>query len=91
MCTNNGIELGDFWQIACIRYPYECFGKFFDLFDNQSHRTCVSKDGIEDELFGNGDCSIEQSLENQVAERSTMNPKIEPNENVLAIHSAVCK
>ena len=51
----------------------------------------MSKDGIEDELFENGDCSIEQSLENQVAERSTMNPKIEPNEKVLAIHSAVCK
>ena len=50
---------------------------FLTFFDDQSHCTCVSKDGAEDELFGNGDCSIEQSLENRVAERSTMNPKIE--------------
>ena len=51
----------------------------------------MSKDGIGDELFGNGDCSIEQSLENQVVERSTMNTEIELNEKVVAIHSAVCK
>ena len=52
---------------------------FLTFFDNKSHSTCVcvSKDGAEDELFGNGDCSIEQSLENRVAERSTMNSKIE--------------
>ena len=52
---------------------------------DQSHSTCVSKDEVEDQLFGKGDCSIEQSMENRVAERSTMNPKIESDEKVVPL------
>ena len=55
---------------------------------DRSHSTCVSKDEVEDQLFGNGDCSIEQSMENRVAERSTMNPKIESDEKVVLLHSS---
>ena len=75
MCTINDIDYRTMEALESSMYQIS----FCDLFEDQSLCTCVcvSKDGAEDELFGNGDCSIEQSLENRVAERSTMNPKIE--------------
>ena len=45
----------------------------------------IGRAEVEDQLFGNGDCSIEQSMENRVAERSTMNPKIESDEKVVPL------